>query len=222
MSECNTDKKNSGNDEIAPSEKNSTNLLDSLSEEARAELMQHGVTELVSVSVNAVPDPERPEDHLAMKITVDVGDNFRDGIPSIDHDLNRVDAICSSSGDDLTLSMRDELLVTLDMRRRNFAGMREGKVDGRPAAWLSDPAVADLIRPSLENPVIDDLVWCLGWSATKEADGRLLVFCTDPLLSEYVDEDSWVRIQDRMRRVNYIIGGMMGRLLGEESYHKKL
>jgi hypothetical protein len=55
----------------------------------------------------------------------------------------------------------------------------------------------------------------VGWSVTKEEDGSLLVYCDTPLISESVDEDSWVRIQDRMRRMNYIPGGMAGRLLGE-------
>ena len=191
------------------------NLHEALCPEAQEELAQYGIIKLVSVSVKAVPDPERPEDRLAMKITAEVCDNFRAGIPAIDRDLDHVDAICSSAGDDLSLSMRDELLVTLDTRRREFAGLREGTMNGQPVAYLSDPAVAALIGPSLENPVIDDHVWSLGWSMTKEIDGELLVYCDNPLFSEYVDEDSWVRIQDRMRRANYLIGGIVAGLLEE-------
>ena len=191
------------------------NLIDLLCPDARDDLMKHGIVELVSVSVRAVPDPDRPEDHLAMKIAGEVCDNFRAGIRDIDRDLDRVDAICSASEEDLALVFRDELLVTLDEQRRAFAELREGKIDGRPAPHLSDPAVADLIRPALEHPFINACVWSLGWCAIREEDGRLLVYSETPHLSESVDEDSWVRIQDRMRKVNYIIGGMVSRLLGE-------
>ena len=191
------------------------NLYDVLCPEAQEDLDQCGIVDLVSVSVNAVPDPDRPEDRLAMNIIAEVNDNFLAGIPAIDRDLDRVDAICSAGGDDLTLCFRDELLVTLETRCREFTELKEGRVDGKPAAWLSDPAVAALIRPSLENPDIHDTVWSLGWSATREENGDLLVYCDVPNFSEYADEDSWVRIQDRMRRVNFILGGMMAGLLGE-------
>jgi len=173
------------------------------------------VTELVSVTVKAVPDPERPEDRLAMKITVEVNDNFQAGIPAIDRELDAADRICSSSGDDLSLSLRDELLVTLETRRRELAELRQGKIDGQPVECLSNPEIAALVRPALENPVIDALVWCVGWNITKEEDGTLLVFSDNPLMSEEVDEDSWVRIRDRMRRVNFVIGRMMAELMGE-------
>jgi hypothetical protein len=192
------------------------NLYEALCPDAQKDLEDDGIVDLVSVSVKAVPDPDRPEDRLAMKITAEVDDNFRAGISAVDRDLDRVDAICSSAGDDLTLSLRDELLVTLETRCREFADLKNGMVDGKPAAYLSDPAVAALIRPSLENPDIYDTVWSLGWSATREDDGSLLVYCDAPQFSDYVDEDSWVRIQDRIRRVNYLIGGLMAGLLGEE------
>ena len=192
-----------------------TTLFESLVPEAQQDLLRHGIVELVSVSAKAVPDPERPEDRLCLKIIGEVNDNFLQNIPAIDRVLDRVDEICSSSGDDLTLSLRDELLVTLDTRRRGFAELKKGMLDGKPVAYLSDPVVGPLIKPSIEHPVIDALVWCIGWSATKEEDGTLLVYCDIPLFSESVDEDSWVRIQDRMRRVNFLIGGLMAELLGE-------
>ncbi|MDO9325428.1 MAG: hypothetical protein Q7T80_10785 [Methanoregula sp.] len=191
------------------------NLIEALCPEAQKDLARHGIVELVSVSVMAVPDPARPDDRLALKITAEVNDNFQNGIPAVDRDLDTADKICTSAGDDLSLSLRDELLVTLDTRRQEIVGLREGMIDGQPVAYLSDPAIASLIRPTLENPVIDALVWCVGWCATKEDDGKILVYCDNPLMSEDVDEDSWVRIQDRMRRVNYVIGGLMAGLLGE-------
>jgi len=194
---------------------NAPELIDALRPDARDDLMRHGIAELVSVSVNAVPDPDRPKDHLAMKISAYVGDNFRDGIPDMDRDLDRVDALASSSEDDLTLVLRDELLVTLGQRRTELAGLREECLGTKPPSYMSDTKIAGMIRPSLENPIIDAHVWTVGWSVTKEDDGTLLVYCEAPTISESVDEDSWVRIQDRIRRVNYIIGGMVGRLLGE-------
>lgn len=215
MSECNTENEISKKDETVPEKESFRNLLEVLCPEAKDELMQYGITDLVSVTVKAVPDPARPDDRLAMKITAEVLDNFCTGIPAIDRPLDRADVICSTSEDDLTLSLRDELLVTLDTRRCEFAELREGTIDGKPVAYLSDPAVAELLRPSLENPGIEENIWSVGWSVTKEEDGTLLVYCDIPYFSEYVDEDSWVRIQDRMRRVNYVIGGMMAGLLGE-------
>ncbi len=191
------------------------NLVEALCPEAQEDLARHGIVELVSVSVMAVPDPSRPEDRLALKITAEVNDNFQNGIPAVERDLETADKICTSAEDDLSLSLRDELLVTLDTRRREIAGLREGKINGQPVAYLSDPAIASLIRPTLENPVIDAHVWSVGWCATKEDDGKILVYCDDPLMSEDVDEDSWVRIQDRIRRVNFVIGGLMAGLLGE-------
>jgi hypothetical protein len=191
------------------------NLIEALCPEAREELTRHGIIELISVTVHAVPDPERPDDRLAMKITAEVCDNFGTSIPAIDNRLNRADEICSTAGEDLSLPFRDELLVTLGIRCRELAGLREGKIDGQPVAYLSDPEIAKLIGPTLENPDINALVWCMEWCVTKEEDGRLLAYCDDPLIAEEVDEDSWYLIRDRMRRVNYVIGGLVAEMMGE-------
>ena len=192
-----------------------TNFFESLAPEAQEDLLRHGIIELVSVSARAVPDPERPEDRLSMKIVGEVNDIFLQNIPAIDRYLDRVDEICSASNDDLSLSLRDELLVTIEKQRDDFAELKNGMMNGKPAPHVSDPVVAELLRPCLEHPVIDALVWCIGWCAIREDDGRLFVYCDNPLISEYADDDSWARIQDRMRRVNYVIGGMMAELLGE-------
>jgi len=190
-------------------------LIDALRPEARDDLMRQGIVELVSVSVDAVPDPDRPDDHLAMKISAYVGDNFRDGITGIDRDLDRVDALASSSENDLSLVLRDELLVTLGQRRTELAGLRENLLGNNPPEYMNNPKIAGMIRPSLENPRIDAHIWTVEWCVAREDDGTLLVYCDAPNISESVDEDSWVRIQDRIRRVNYSIGGMVNRLLGE-------
>jgi hypothetical protein len=205
------DEKNSG----VAGNGNTPVLIDALCPEARDDLMQCGIVELVSVSVNAVPDPERPEDHLAMKISAYVGDNFLNGIRDIDRDLDRVDAISSSSEEDLTLVLRDELLVTLDQRRTELAGLRKDCLGNSPPPYMSNAEIAKMIRSSLEDPAIDAHIWAVGWCIAKEDDGTLLVYYDAPMIAESVDEESWVRIQDRIRRVNHIIGGMVGRLLGE-------
>ena len=192
-----------------------TKLFESLAPEVQEDLLRYGIVELVSVSVDAVPDPDRPDDRRSMKIVVEVNDNFLPDIPAIDRALDRVDAICSPSEDDLALTFKDDLLVTLEKRCNDFADLKKGMIDGKPAPHLSDPVTAELLRPCLEHPVIDALVWCTGWSVVQEDDGRLFVYTEEPLFSEDVDEDSWVRIQDRIRRANYVIGGMMAELLGE-------
>ncbi len=124
-------------------------LIDALRPYARDDLMRHGIAELVSVSVEAVPDPDRPDDHLAMKISAYVGDNFREGIALIDRDLDRVDEIASSSEGDLALVLRDELLVELDFAAQGtcrFAGRTAGKksarVHERPDSCRNDTAVS--------------------------------------------------------------------------------
>jgi hypothetical protein len=192
-----------------------TNLFETLVPEAREDLLRHGIIELVSVTVMAVPDPARPEDRLKMKIAAEVNDNFLSKIPTIDPALDRADEICSLSEDDLSLSLKNELLVTLGTRRDELADLKKGLIHGEPAASLADPVVRELIRPSLEHPIIDARVWSRVWCAVRDDEGRLLVYCENPYLSEHVDDESWVRIQDRIRRVNYHIAGMMAELLGE-------
>ena len=204
-------------------------LLEVLSPEARSELERDGVIELVSVSLTAIPDPERPDDTGAMKLDAYVGDNFRPGIPAIEKALGRVDAIATAGGDDLMPSLREELLSSLVDRRNDLAELREGKVRGLPAPHLSDPAIAAIIRPHLENPNLNELVWCTGWSVSVDVpegyhDNRvpgtpyslekLLVYTDNPLIPEFIDEDSWTRIQDRLRRVDFIIGGIVAEVMG--------
>jgi len=183
--------------------------------EAKEELNTIGIIELVSVTVTAVPDPERPEDRYAMKILAEVCDNFKQGIPEIDRDLDAVDQMCSTSENDLMPTTRDELLVLIGQRVHDIAELQEGRVGGQPVPYLSNPAIAELIKHDLENPDQHILVWCVGWSATKEDDGTILVYEDDPMIPEFVDEYSWSRIRDRMRRANFVIGGLMAGLLEE-------
>jgi hypothetical protein len=54
------------------------------------------VIELVTVVVRAVPDPDRPDDRLAMTIAMEVKDGFAPGQPWIAAELARVREICTS------------------------------------------------------------------------------------------------------------------------------
>ena len=81
-----------------------------------------------------------------MKILAEVCDNFEQGIPEIDRDLDAVDQLCSTSENDLMPATRDELLVLIGERIHDLAGLREGRVGGQPAPCLSNPAIAEMIK----------------------------------------------------------------------------
>jgi hypothetical protein len=70
MREWDAESKISKDDEIVPSRGMPMNLHEALCPEAREGLARYGIIELVSVSVKAVPDPELPDDRLAMKETL--------------------------------------------------------------------------------------------------------------------------------------------------------
>lgn len=104
MTETNTERKLMEGKEIVPGSA-AMKFIEMLCPEARHELARRGIVELVSVGIAAVPDPERPEDRLAMKIVTDVYDNFQPGIPAIDRSLDKADVISTSSADDFSLSI---------------------------------------------------------------------------------------------------------------------
>lgn len=192
-----------------------TKLYDLLTPEAQQEILRDGMIEIVTVSAAAVPDPERPEDRLAMSITVEIGCDFREGIPWIDHELDRIEAIAGPAGEDLSIAVQDHLLVELNGERKIIDGLREGTIGGHPAPHLSDPVVAELLRPSLENPVIEVMVWCYCWTIGMDDDGKLIVDAEPPLYFEGLDAESRARVNERIRQVDRVIGGMVERGRGE-------
>ena len=97
-----------------------TMLFEVLTPEAQNELVRDHVIELVTVVVRAVPDPDRPDDRLAMTITADMKDAFAPGQPWIDAELARIREICGAAGDDFSVSMHDALLVALNRRRKDL------------------------------------------------------------------------------------------------------
>ena len=64
-----------------------TTLFEALTPKAQNELVRDHVIDLVTVVVRAVPDPDRPDDRLAMTIAMEMKDEFASGHPRIDAEL---------------------------------------------------------------------------------------------------------------------------------------
>ncbi len=188
-----------------------TELYDVLTPEAQQDLLSDGVLEIVSVSVTAVPDPETPEDRFTMSIAAEIGHDFRGGISWIDHDLDCIRKIAEPSGEDLSIAVRDHLLVELNGKRKLFDGLKVGKIGGHKVASLSDPVVADLLRPTLEDPIIEVRVWCYCWTVAMDDDGKLIVDAEPPLYFQGLDDESRARVNERIRQVDRLIGGIVER-----------
>jgi len=203
-----------------------TMLFEALTPEAQNELVRDHVIELVTVVVRAVPDPDRPDDRLAMTIIADVKDAFTPGQPWIDAELARIREICASAGDDFSVSMQDAILVALNRRRKDLDGMREGKIGGHPVAYLSDPHVMEFLGPILKAMKAEVTLWCLAWTVAMDDNGKLLVDCEDcftipesavavmNVFDESIyaeDRDGMTRekVMKRMGRVNDVVGMMV-------------
>jgi hypothetical protein len=191
-----------------------TKFYDILSPEAQEDLLRDGVIELVTVCVDAVPDPERPEDRHTMSLAAEISDDFCEGIPWIDEGLDRIQAITGPAGEDLSQAVQDHLLVELNQERKIFEGLKEGKIGGHPVAYLSNPVIAELLRPTLENPVIEVLVWCHAWTVAMDDDGKMIVDVDTPLYFEGLDEESRTLVNERIRQVDAVIGRMVEKGMG--------
>jgi len=203
-------------------------LIEALRPDIRKDLERSGIAELISVSVSAMADPDIEEGQFAMKIDAYVGDNFKAGIPAIDQALDAVDALASAGDEDFGPSLRDELRTMLGEGQLESFRLHEGEVNDRPAGNQPYPETPKSVRLS-GNRNSCPHVWSMGWSvATDEPDGpaadpvrhrynteKLLVYSDDADIAEFVDEDSWTRIKDRMRRIDLIIGGMVAGMMGE-------
>jgi hypothetical protein len=209
-----------------------TTLYEALNPEAQEELIRDNVIEFVSVIVTAVPDPDRPDDRLTMKITAEVYADFAPGTPWIDAELEKIRKICAGAAEDITVPVTDALHVALNRNRKSLDGILEGKIGGRPAAWASDPQVMALLGTVLENARAEVPVWCLAWTVAMADDGFLLVDCEDSLsLSRpasvllppdresffAADESGETRrnILERMRQVNGVVGRMVEVLMND-------
>ncbi|MFA6362375.1 hypothetical protein [Methanoregula sp.] len=208
-----------------------TTFFEALNPEAREELIRGDVIELVSVIVTAVPDPDRPDDRLKMKIAAEVYDDFAPGTPWIDAELGKVREICAKAADDITIPAQDALHVALNRNRKCLDGLLAGKVGGHPAAWASDPQLMAYLRPVFQNARAEVSVWWLAWTVAMDDDGKLIVDCEDSLslprpavALRYPDRESFFaadvtgetrkNILERMRMVNSVVGRVVGELMG--------
>jgi hypothetical protein len=206
-------------------------LFEALTPETQNELVRDHVIDLVTVVVRAVPDPDRPDDRLAMTIAMEMKDVFAPGQPRIDAELARVREICGAAGDDLSVTMQDALLVALNRRRKDLDGLREGKIGGHPVAYLADPQVAEFLGPILKVAKPEVTVWCLTWTIAMDDDGKLLIDCEDSfstpdsatavvnlyhgsIFTEDWDHETREKVKQRMLKVNDVVGKMVRELMG--------
>jgi hypothetical protein len=207
-----------------------TTLYEALDPKAREELICGEVIELVSVIVTAVPDPDRPDDRLTMKIAAEMYDEFASGTPWIDAELGKVRELCARAADDITIPANNALHVDLNRNRKALDGLLAGKVGGHPAAWSSDPQVMAFLGTVLKDARAEVLVWWLAWTVAMDDDGKLVVDCEDNLSHSgpavallYPDRESFFaedatgetrnNILERMRLVNGVVGRVVGELM---------
>ena len=208
-----------------------TKLFETLTPEAQEELVRDHVIELVTVVVRAVPDPDQPDDRLAMTIAMVMKDEFAPGQPRIDAELARVREICGAACEDLSVNMQDALLVALNRRRKSLDGLREGKIGGHPISYLKDPQVAEFLGPILKAAKPKVTVWCLTWTIAMDDDGKLLADCEDSfstpdsvtavvnlyngsIFTEDWDHETREKVKQRMLKVNDVVGKIVRVLMG--------
>ena len=200
-----------------------TKLFEALTPEALEELVRDQVIEFLTVIVRAIPDPDRPDDRLTMKIAAEVFDEFAPGKPGIDTAMAQIRKICEPADDDLSINMLDALLVALNRRRKDLDGLREGKIGGHPVAYLADPQVAEFLGPVLKAAKPEVTVWSLAWTVAMDDTGKLLVDCEDSfsdpdsvvavrnvfddsVYAEDWDHEAEEKIRQRIRKVNEVAG----------------
>ena len=200
-----------------------TNLFAALTPEAQEELVRDYVIELITVIVRAVPDPDRPDDRLTMKIAAEIYDEFAPGKPGIDLAMADVRKICEAACDDVSIQMQDTLLVVLNRRRKDLDGLRQGKIGGYPVAYLADPQIAEFLGTAIKAASPEVTVWSLAWTVAMDDDGKLVVDCEDPfsdqrsviavrnvyddsVFAEDWDHETREKIRQRIRKVNEVAG----------------
>jgi hypothetical protein len=181
------------------------------------------VIELLTVIVRAVPDPDRPDDRLTMKIAAEIYDEFAPGKPGIDTAMAQIRKICEPADDDLSINMQDALLVALNRRRKDLDGLRQGKIGGYPMAYLADPQIAEFLGTALKAASPEVTVWSLAWTVAMDDEGKLVVDCEDSfsdpdsvvavrnvfddsVYAEDWDHETEEKIRQRIRKVNEVAG----------------
>jgi hypothetical protein len=192
-----------------------TKLFDVIVPEAQQDLIRDNVIELVTVSVEALPHPDRPDDLSAMQIAAEVYYDFRDGIPRIDNALGRIRRTMSLAEDDLSPETKSRLLADLAKQRRDNNEFREGKVNGELITSHFSPEVADLLRPELFDLDPKVTVWCHGWTAGMDDSGLMCIDCDRPFIFEGIDDESRAQVLKRVHQVNAGIGRIVEPLMRE-------
>ena len=167
----------------------------------------------MTVWAAAVPDPGRPEDRLVFTIAGEVSDDFRSGIPWIEAELDQIREICKPARDDLSVAVQDALLADITGWWKKQDELMEGRINGQPVEWFSNPEVMKLVWPSIRDATPEVTVWCHCWTLAMEDDGKMIVDCDAPLYYERLDDESRGRINERLRKVNAVIGGIVERLM---------
>jgi hypothetical protein len=208
-----------------------TTIIETLNDDSKSELIWDQIIELVTVAVRAEPDPDRPEDRLALKIVAEITNNFTRGWPSIDTGLARVREVCGTSGNDLSPAMKDALLVALNRQRTVVDELHEGKSNGQPMTYLSDPATREFLTPILAAQRPEVTLWCASWTAAMDDDGMLVLGFEDGISTpdsvvavknlydgSIYDEDrdgsTREKVVERIWRVNEVVGEMLREFMG--------
>lgn len=190
-----------------------TKLFETLLPEAQEDLIRDGVIELVSVIAEAEPFMDRPDDQPVIRISLEVRDDFRDGIPAIEAGRSRLGGITGSPAEDLSYIAQKNLAAALGRRRREMDEWREGTVNGEPVAALRDPALTKFFTPEFYRQNEKVTIWSYAWTAAMSDDGMMLLDCDGPLFSEAIDGESCQRIRERVSRVNAVITGIVEPLM---------
>jgi hypothetical protein len=190
-----------------------TKLYETLLPEAQEDLIRDGVIELVSVIVQAEPHPDQPDDRTSMQVSLEVRDDFRDGIPAIEAGRTRLGGITGSAADDLSVATQKTLAAALERRLREMKEWREGKANGEPVAAIRDPGLMKIFTPEFYRQNEKVTIWSFAWTAAMSDDGLMLLDCDEPLLASGLDSESRARIRERVSRVNAAITGIVEPLM---------
>ena len=169
----------------------------------------------MTATVQAVPDPARPDDETAMVLTAEVYSEFREGAVAIDAALAGLSETCTPAAGDLSPAAREYLLRVLKQRRHETDELRHGKVLGEPITSRCGPDLAELLRP--ENLDLDPkvMVWCHCWTAGMADSGLMCIDREEPLFGDGIDSVSRVRIRGRICVLDAGIAAIVDPLLQE-------
>jgi hypothetical protein len=66
-------------------------------------------------------------------------------------------------------------------------------------------------RDKGQNPIIDVMVWCHCWTVAMDDDGKMIVDVDPSLYYSGLDRASRARVDERIRKVDAVIGRVVGR-----------